>query len=157
MDTDVSGGETGIDYSSATETAVEPSIETQAENQPVAGSEEIPAPPEQPSGQYIYAPDEGGQLWGGNGFVSDTLIGGAGKDIFIGGKEQGSDTFLNVSSTDEVRLTDVTLNDISKISKNADTITISLNNGNVLTIQSSESSSGALVLGDSTWHFTHST
>ncbi|MBR0261782.1 MAG: hypothetical protein IJQ85_08330, partial [Selenomonadaceae bacterium] len=94
---------------------------------------------------------------GGNGFVSDTLVGGGGKDIFIGGKEQGSDTFLNVSSTDEVHLEDVRLSDITGINKNNDTITISLKEGNTITIQSSESISGALVLGDSTWHFNHTT
>ena len=155
---------------SVVEVAAEPSIETQAENQAVAVAEEapaitenqavavaeeIPAIPEQPSGQSIYAPDEGGQLWGGEGFVADTLIGGAGQDIFIGGKEQGSDTFLNVSASDEVRLTDVTLKDISDISKDGDTIRISLDNGNVFTIQSSDTVSGAVVFGDSTWHFKH--
>ena len=161
------GGEESIDYSAEpetvvepsietraeTETVVEPSIETQAETQELAVAEEIPATPEQPSGQYIYAPEEGGQLWGGN--ENDTLFGGAGQDIFIGGKEQGSDTFLNVSANDEVRLPDVTLKDISDISKDGDTITISLDNGNVLTIQSTDSVSGAVVLADSTWHFRH--
>ena len=145
--------ESSNDYSPAPETVAEPSIETQAEEQSVAVAEEAPATSEQPSGQYIYAPAEGGQLWGGN--ENDTLFGGAGQDIFIGGKNQGSDTFLNVSANDEVRLTDVTLNDISDISKDGDTIRISLDNGNVLTIQSSDTVSGAVVLGDSTWHFQH--
>lgn len=96
------------------------------------------------------------QLWGED-FISETLIGGEGKDIFIGGKTQGAKTFLNVSAEDEIHLTNVTLNDIIDIEKSADIITISLDNGNIFTIQSSDTVSGAVVLADSTWHFRHTT
>ena len=106
-----------------------------------------------PDSEELYAPEEGGKLWGDTG--DDTLFGDAGQDIFIGGKEQGSDTFLNVSTEDIVYLNDVTLSDISGINKDGDTVRISLDNGNIFTIQSSDTVSGAVVLADSTWHFRH--
>lgn len=149
----VGGEDSSNDYSYEVETAAEPSIETQAEDQPVAVAEEIPATPEQPSGQYVQEPEEGGQFWGTP--YNDTLVGGAGADLFYGGKDQGSDTFLNVSSTDKVYLTDVTLNDLSDVKKEGDVITFTFKNGNTVNIQSSEAVSGAVVLGDSTWHFQH--
>lgn len=142
-----------VDDSSATEIVAEPAVETQAEIQSVAVAEEIPVTSEQPSGQYIYAPAEGAELWGS--FENDTLVGGAGQDIFYGGKEQGSDTFLNVSSTDKVYLSDVTFNDLSGVKKENGMITFTFKNGNSVNIQSSESSSGTIVLADSTWNFQH--
>lgn len=153
--TDVSGGEDSIDYSSEGETAVEPSIETPDESTYQAPEifEETPATPEQPSGQYIYAPVEGAELWGS--LENDTLVGGDGDDIFYGGKDQGSDTFLNVSSTDKVYLSDVTFNDLSDVKKEGDMITFTFKNGNTVNIQSSDTISGAVVLADSTWHFQH--
>ena len=105
----------------------------------------------------IYAGDGNSQLWGGNGFVSDTLVGGGGEDIFIGSKNQGSDFFLNVSSSDEVQLNDVTLNDIMKVEKNDDRIAFSLKTGNTVIIQSAESESGTIIFADTIWHFKHST
>lgn len=169
--TDFNGGEEITnDYSSESEIVAEPTIETPAEeqtvavveevpatseDQTVAVAEEVPATPEQPSGQYIYAPNEGGELWGSP--YNDTLVGGDGNDIFIGGKDQGPDTFLNVSSSDEVHLTDVTLNDLADVKKEGDTITFTFKTGNTVNIQSSEAVSGAIVLADSTWHFQHTT
>lgn len=138
---------------SVAEILAEPAVETQAEIQSVAVAEEIPVTSEQPSGQYIYAPAEGAELWGS--FENDTLVGGAGQDIFYGGKEQGSDTFLNVSSTDKVYLSDVTFNNLSGVKKENDMITFTFKNGNSVNIQSSESSSGTIVLADSTWNFQH--
>ena len=104
----------------------------------------------------IYAGDGNSQLWGGNGFVSDTLIGGGGKDIFIGSKNQGEDFFLNVSASDEIQLSDVTLNDIMKIEKNDDEITFFFKTGGSVMIQSSEAESATIVFADTTWHFKHS-
>ena len=138
---------------SIAQVAAEPITETQAEIQAVAAAEEIPVTSGQPSGQYIYAPAEGAELWGS--FENDTLVGGAGDDIFYGGKDQGSDTFLNVSSTDKVYLSDVTFNDLSGVKKENDMITFTFKNGNSVNIQSSESASGTIVLADSTWNFQH--
>ena len=148
-------GEDSIDYSSATETAVEPSIETPDESTYQAHeiSEETSLTPEQSSGQYSYAPAEGAELWGSP--ENDTLIGGGGDDIFYGGKDQGSDTFLNVSSTDKVYLSDVTFNDLSEVKKENDMITFTFKNGNTVNIQSSDTISGEVILADSTWHFQH--
>ena len=138
---------------SVAEILAEPAVETQAEIQTVVVAEEVPVTSEQSSGQYIYAPAEGAELWGS--FENDTLVGGAGQDIFYGGKEQGSDTFLNVSSTDKVYLSDVTFNNLSGVKKENDMITFTFKNGNSVNIQSSESSSGTIVLADSTWNFQH--
>ena len=72
-------------------------------------------------------------------------------------KNQGSDLFLNVSSSDIVYLGDVTFNDLSAVKKDNDMIYISFKTGNTITIQSSEIDSGAIVFADSTWRFKHST
>ena len=113
-----------------------------------------------PSGEDVVAAIQSGnenfkKHWGTEG--NDTLYGGEGVDIFISGKNQGSDTFLNISAEDIVYLSDVTLNDLIGIKKTGDTVSISLKTGNTMTIQSSDSVSGAIVFADTTWHFTHNT
>ncbi|MBE8951002.1 MAG: hypothetical protein SR3Q1_10495 [Quinella sp. 3Q1] len=113
-----------------------------------------------PSGEDVVAAIQSGneafkKHWGTEG--NDTLYGGEGVDVFISGKNQGSDTFLNVSAEDIVYLNDVTLNDLMGIKKTGDTVSISLKTGNTMTIQSSDTVSGAIVFADTTWHFTHNT
>ena len=52
--------------------------------------------------ESIYAGDGGASLWGGNGFASDTLVGGLGKDIFVYSKNQGAD-FRRIQSFSTTR------------------------------------------------------
>ncbi|MBO4779122.1 MAG: hypothetical protein J5497_00640, partial [Selenomonadaceae bacterium] len=106
----------------------------------------------------IYAGDGGSQLWGGFGDASDTLIGGGGTDIFIGGKNQGVDLFLNASSADIVHLNDATLSDIVATEENNGAIAVAFNNGNVIAAQSSEVISATFMLADgSAYRFNHVT
>ena len=106
----------------------------------------------------IFAGDGGSQLWGGAGDTADALVGGNGSDIFIGGRYQGSDNFLNVSSADVVNLTDATLSDIVAAVGSADNVLIGFNTGNIISIQSTDTLSAAINLADGTsWRFNHST
>ncbi|MBQ7494039.1 MAG: hypothetical protein IJT47_06400, partial [Selenomonadaceae bacterium] len=108
------------------------------------------------SGDEVIAKIESGggsYLWGSEN--NNSLYGTDADDIFIGGKNQGTLTFRNVSSRDIVYLNDVTLGDLSSIKKENDMVTFNFKTGNSVTIQSTDTVSGAVVLGDSTWHFTH--
>ena len=88
--------------------------------------------------------------------MADTLVGGNGSDIFIGGKTQGADIFLNASSTDIVHLNDATLSDIIATEENNGAIAIAFNNGNAVAVQSSEPLSAAVMFADgSAYRFNH--
>ena len=106
----------------------------------------------------IFAGDGGSQLWGGAGIASDTLIGGGGTDIFVGGKYQGADVFGNASAYDVVYLNDTTLSDIVATAEQNGVITVAFNTGNVIAVYSSQTLSSAFVLADgSAWRFNHAT
>ena len=106
----------------------------------------------------IYAGDGGSQLWGGDDEVEDILFGGGGADTFTGGngdtfisgKNQGSDTFRNISTKDTINLSDVTLSDIVAAKDTNGFISLTFNTGNTINIQSSELLSGAIQLADGT-------
>ncbi len=104
----------------------------------------------------IYAGDGGSQLWGGADTVSDAMMGGGGTDIFIGGRTQGADFFLNASSADIVHLNDSALSDIVATAEENGTIGIAFNTGNVVAIQSSEALSATVMLTDgSAYKYNH--
>ncbi len=104
----------------------------------------------------IYAGDGGSQLWGGADVASDAMMGGGGTDIFIGGKNQGADYFLNASSADIVHLNDSTLSDIVATAEENGTIGIAFNTGNVIAVQSSEALSATVMLADgSAYKYNH--
>ena len=104
----------------------------------------------------IYAGDGNSQLWGGDDSVSDTLVGGAGKDIFISGKEQGADLIIKAATKDTVHLGDATLDDIMSATESNWTISINFNTGNVVTVKGSELLSAKFELADgSAYRFNH--
>ena len=107
---------------------------------------------------FIYAGDGGSQLWGNSGMASDLLTGGAGTDIFVGGRYQGADIFNNAEAKDEVHLSDATLSDIIATAEQNGLIAISFNNGNSVAIQSTEALSAAVILADgSKYRYNHAT
>ena len=88
--------------------------------------------------------------------MTDILVGGNGADIFIGGRTQGADFFLNASAADLVHLNDTTLSDIVATAEENGTIGIAFNTGNVIAVQSSEAYSAAFMLADgSTYRYNH--
>ena len=104
----------------------------------------------------IFAGDGGSQLWGGYDVAADTLVGGGGTDIFIGGKNQGADVFLNASSADIVHLNDASLSDIVSTAENNGAIAIAFSTGNVVGVQSSEALSAKFILADgAAYQFNH--
>ncbi|MBR2520281.1 MAG: hypothetical protein IKE46_10940 [Selenomonadaceae bacterium] len=106
----------------------------------------------------ILAGDGGSQLWGGADTAADAIAGGNGSDIFIGGRFQGADAFYNVSSADAVNLTDASLSDIVAAVEVNGNIAIGFNTGNIITIQSTDTLSGAINLADGTsWRYNHAT
>lgn len=104
----------------------------------------------------IFAGDNGSSLWGGNGVHSDTLIGGGGMDIFVGGKNHGADTFLNVSANDIVFLSDSTLEDVVATAGNDNAIAVAFNTGNILMVGSNDILSAAFMLANgSAYRYNH--
>ena len=104
----------------------------------------------------IYAGDDGASLWGGNGFASDTLVGGLGKDIFVCGKNQGADLILNAAPKDTIFFNDATIDDVISAVENNLTISVTFNTGNVVTIKSPELLSAKLQLADgNAYRFNH--
>lgn len=99
-------------------------------------------------------------LWGGTGNAADYLSGGTGEDVFFYGKGDGNDIIVNASLPDKINLYDVTLNDIisatevEDVNNGTGTISLTLNTGNTLTIQGTDSMSAAINLADgSSWRY----
>ena len=99
----------------------------------------------------------GSWLWGGVG-GSDTLTGGTGSDVFWFGKNDGTDFINNASSSDVVNLYDVSINDITSLNTEEDhQITIGLNTGANIKINSSENVSAKITMAEGSVNFNHST
>ena len=106
----------------------------------------------------IFAGDDGSQMWGGFGYGTDLLVGGAGIDIFIGGATQGADFFANTSAADIVNFNDATLSDIVATAEIDGVLMIGFSTGNIVSIQSTEELSAAFQLADgSAYRFNHVT
>ena len=86
-------------------------------------------------------------LWGGQDTVTDYLFGGAGRDVFIIGKNDGSDAAL-ANDYDIVYLYDVTVDDIVSYAYDANTIALGLNSGSVISIVNGDAISPTFVLAD---------
>ena len=87
----------------------------------------------------------------------DTLIGGSGSDVFFFGKNDGSDFITNASSSDIVNLYDVSINDITSLDTSNKQITIGLNTGANININSSENVSAKISMAEGSVNFNHST
>ncbi len=76
-------------------------------------------------------------LWGGAENVSDTLQGGDGNNLFWYGLSEGNDLVTNAKESDIVHLYDITLDNIASAPVDAEKITITLQDGNSVTVQNS--------------------
>lgn len=106
----------------------------------------------------IFAGDGGLQLWGGAGVADDTLIGGAGEDLFRTGKTDGNDEIQNAAAIDTVQLYDVTLNDLVAVAENNGLIGLAFNTGGSVIVQSAEALSARFNFADgASFRFNHTT
>ena len=93
------------------------------------------------SGNVITAAKESTSMWGGAG--NDTLIGGAGADMFfygVTGGNEGNDTISGITEDDTVNLFSITLDqiDLDNTVANKSGITVKFKDGGSLTMASSE-------------------
>jgi len=85
------------------------------------------------------------------------LIGGSGSDVFFFGKNDGSDFIKNASSSDVVNLYDVSINDITSLDTSNNQISIGLNTGANININSSENVSAKITMSEGSVNFNHAT
>ena len=96
-------------------------------------------------------------LWGGVG-GNDTLTGGSGADTFFFGRNDGTDLISSAGSSDTVFLYDVSINDITSLNTETDNqISIGLNTGANIKINSSENVSAKITMQEGSVNFNHST
>lgn len=107
----------------------------------------------------IYAGTTGNFLWGGSGFsTTDYLFGGAGADIFLTGKNDGTDLIFQADMNDTISLYDTNLSDIVNFGIDANSIAFGFNTGNVTAVATSETLSPKFQLADgSTYRFNRAT
>ena len=88
---------------------------------------------------YIYAGEDGSQLWGGS-YGMDNLVGGEGVDEFVAGVGCGADTIFNAGMADTINLAATTLSQISNIyvANNGveSNLTMNFTDGSSLTVRS---------------------
>ena len=105
----------------------------------------------------ITAGSGGSMLWGGNGSVSDSLIGGSGSDTFFFGKGDGADVINNATAADTVFLYNVNVSDITSINTSSNSITLSFNTGANVQINSAGNLSSKITMSEGSVRFNHST
>ena len=92
---------------------------------------------------YMIASSENSSMWGGQEATNDTLVGGAGADVFWYGKNEGSDVIQNVDGSDTVNLYDASLADLGAIDVTSNTVTIAIKDStNVLRVQGNITGTG---------------
>ncbi len=103
----------------------------------------------------IRAGVNGSWMWG---FVGDdTLVGGAGEDMYWFGKGEGSDVIENCGAEDIVNFWTVNLEDMSGVSMDSnDNITFTLTDGNSLKINTTGTSTTFQLPNLTRWKFEHS-
>ena len=93
------------------------------------------------SNNIITAGNGNTTLWGGDG-GNDTLIGGAGDDVFWYTKNNGNDTIIGANGDDVVKLTGVTLDDLTKVGTDlfsgSNDIKFELRDGGTLTVKDAQ-------------------
>ena len=96
----------------------------------------------------IYAGTGGDTLWGAAN--DDILIGGAGSDVFIYGAGEGADFVANADAFDTVILYNMNLSDIGAVAAENNTITLSQDAFNAVTVQYNGTLSPTFALADGT-------
>ena len=92
---------------------------------------------------YMIASSENSSMWGGQDATNDTLVGGAGADVFWYGKNEGSDVIQNVDGSDTVNLYDASLADLGAVDVTSNTVTIAIKDStNVLRVQGNITGTG---------------
>ena len=87
-------------------------------------------------------------LWGGAENVSDTLQGGDGYNLFWYGLNNGNDLVTNAKESDLVHLYDIVLDNIADAPIDAEKITVTLKDGNSVTVQNSSTITPTFQLAD---------
>jgi len=88
-------------------------------------------------------------LWGGQDFADDVLVGGLGTDTFLCGKTEGNDSVTQAGAVDIVNLYDATLTDIvATAADGAGNVGIRFASGNVLTVNCADYLSPTFALAD---------
>lgn len=82
----------------------------------------------------IYGSKGKSSLCGGNSSSNDTLIGGAGQDIFFYAKGNGKDVISGATADDTVNLFNMNLEQISGVDVNNSAVTINFKDGGSLTV-----------------------
>ena len=98
---------------------------------------------------YIMASKGDSSLWGGNySDGNDTLVGGAGSDMFWYGLGEGNDVVTNVAGNDIVNLFNISLQDISNVDVTSNAVKLNMKDGHSLTVNSNNSGVGFMLADD---------
>ena len=95
----------------------------------------------------IYGGSGNSSLWGGYNSVDDTLVGGAGAEMFWYGKYDGYDVVSNANSSDVVNLYDVNLSEITAADVTAGQVVLRFNTGTALVVKDSDNVTPTFQLG----------
>ena len=85
----------------------------------------------------IKASSGGSSIWGGAGSENDTLIGGSGADAFFFAAGNGNDVIENADSNDHINLPLSSIEDISGVTRDGDSITANFKEGGSLKVNTS--------------------
>ena len=100
----------------------------------------------------IIGSSENSSMWGGESHeANDTLVGGAGADMFWYGKNQGNDVITGADENDVVNLYNLRMEDVDDVSTwniTNNSISFNVKEGGTLTIQNSNTSVGFKFDGD---------
>ena len=83
----------------------------------------------------IYDGNGNSSLWGGEGNIDDTLVGGIGAEMFWYGKYDGYDVVSNADSSDVVYLYDANLSEITAADVSTSQAVIRFNTGTALVVK----------------------
>ena len=96
----------------------------------------------------IYDGSGNSSLWGGSSNIDDTLIGGAGAEMFWYGKYEGYDVVSNANSSDIVNLYDASLSEITEANVSEGQVVLRFNTGTALVVNDNDQITPTFQLND---------